>query len=160
GKQIELLKAVAPRMSRVAFLGNSKEPGNVQTLKAAESAASALGLQLVPLDARGPNDIEPALDIASKAGADGIVVPVTPAINLRDRRFMELVEKRRMPAMYYNTGFVVDGGLMAYAADQTDLGRRAAIYVVKILNGAKASDLPVQMPAKFILAVNLKAAKK
>ena len=160
GKQIELLKAVVPRMSRVAILGNSMEPGNVLTLKAAEAAAGALGLQLVPLDARGPSDIEPALDVASKAGADGIVVPVTPSINLRDKRFIELVEKRRMPATYYNTAFVVDGGLMAYAADPNDLYRRAAIYVEKILKGAKASDLPVEMPAKFVLAVNLKAAKK
>jgi putative ABC transport system substrate-binding protein len=160
GKQIELLKAVVPRMSRVAFLGNSTEPGNVQTLKAAESAASALGLQLVPLDARGPSDIEPALDLASKAGADGIVFPVTSSIYLRENRFMELVEKRKMPATYYNAGFVVDGGLMAYTADPDDLYRRAAIYVDKILKGAKASDLPVEMPAKFILSVNLKAAKK
>ena len=160
GKQIELLKAVVPRMSRVAFLGNSTEPGNVQTLKAAESAASALGLQLVPVDARRPSDIEPALDLASKAGADGIVFPVTSAISLRDNRFMELVEKRRMPATYYSAGFVVDGGLMAYTADPDDLYRRVAIYVDKILKGAKASDLPVEMPAKFILSVNLKAAKK
>ena len=65
-----------------------------------------------------------------------------------------------MPATYYNTGFVVDGGLMAYAADPNDLSRRAAIYVDKILKGAKASDLPVEMPAKFVLIVNLKAAKK
>jgi len=160
GKQIELLKAVVPRMSRVAILGNSMEPGNVLSLKAAEAAAGALGLQLVPLDARGPRDIEPALDVASKAGADGIVVPVTPSVNLRDKRFIELIEKRRMPATYYNTGFVVDGGLMAYAADPNDLSRRAAIYVDKILKGAKASDLPVEMPAKFVLIVNLKAAKK
>jgi putative ABC transport system substrate-binding protein len=160
GKQMELLKAVVPRMSRIAFLGNSTEPGNVQTLKAAESAASALGLQLVPLDARGPSDIEPALDLASKAGADGIVFPVTSSISLRDNRFMELVEKRRMPATYYSAGFVVDGGLMAYTADPDDLYRRAAIYVDKILKGAKASDLPVEMPAKFLLSINLKAAKK
>ena len=160
GKQIELLKAVVPRMSRVAFLGNSTEPGNVQTLKAAESAASALGLQLVPLDARGPSDLERALDLASKAGADGIVFPVTSSISVRDNRFMELVEKRRMPATYYSAGFVVDGGLMAYTADPDDLYRRTAIYVDKILKGAKASDLPVEMPAKFILSVNLKAAKK
>jgi putative ABC transport system substrate-binding protein len=160
GKQIELLKAVVPRMSRVAFLGNSTEPGNVQTLKAAESAASALGLQLVPLDARVPSDVEPALDVASKAGADGIVVPVTSSIFSAERRFMELVEKRRMPAMYYNMLFVLEGGLMAYAADPNDLSRRAVIYVDKILKGAKASDLPIEMPAKFVLVVNLKAAKK
>ena len=160
GKQDELLKAVVPRMSRVAFLGNSTEPGNVQTLKAAESAASALGLQLVPLDARVPSDVEPALDVASKAGADGIVVPVTSSIFSAERRFMELVEKRRMPAMYYNMLFVLEGGLMAYAADPNDLSRRAVIYVDKILKGAKASDLPIEMPAKFVLVVNLKAAKK
>jgi putative ABC transport system substrate-binding protein len=160
GKQMELLKAVVPRISRVAFVGNSKEPGNVQTLKAAESAASALGLQLVPLDARGPNELEPALDLASKAGADGIVMPVTSSIYLRDSRFIELVEKRRMAATYYSAGFVVDGGLMAYTADPEDLYRRVAIYVDKILKGAKPSDLPVEMPAKFILSVNLKAAKK
>jgi putative ABC transport system substrate-binding protein len=161
GKQIELLKAVLPRMSRLAILGNSTQPGNSQTLKEAEAAASALGLQLVPLDARVPGDVEPALDVASRAGAEAIVVMVTPAAVLREGRFLELVEKRRMPAMYYATGFVVnDGGLMAYAADQADESRRAAIYVDKILKGAKASDLPVEMPVKFVLIVNLKAAKR
>ncbi|MGH8675013.1 MAG: ABC transporter substrate-binding protein, partial [Burkholderiales bacterium] len=160
GTQMELLKVLLPKMSRIAVLGNPTEAGNPQALKEAETAARRLGLQLAPLDASDPKDIEPALHAAAGAKADAIMVLTTPIWILYHGRFMELVAERRLPAIYFDDGFVGRSGLMSYSVDHYDLNRRAAAYVVKILKGGKPADLPVEQPTQFHLSFNMETARK
>ena len=160
GKQLELLKEIVPRLSRVAVLGSSAQPGNAQSLRATELAAGALGVQLQYLDILGPKDIETAFRAASKGRADAVLVLASPVLNSQRARVVDLAVKSRLPAIYPNPEFVEDGGLMTYGVSITDLFRRAATYVDKILKGAKPPDLPVEQPMKFELVINLKAAKQ
>jgi len=160
GKQIELLKKIVPRLSRVAVIGNSTNPGNVHELKETELAARAFGLQIQFFDVRGPKDIESAFDAATKWRAEAIVVLGNPALNRHRKRVVELAAKTQLPATYGRPEFIEAGGLMNYGVSYTDLARRAAIYVDKILKGAKPADLPVEQPTKFELVINLKTAKQ
>jgi putative ABC transport system substrate-binding protein len=160
GKQLELLKEIVPRVSRVAVLGNSTEPGNAQALRELELAASALGVQLQHLDVLGPKDIDTAFRAASKGRAEAILVLENPVATAQRRQLANLAVKSRLPSMYYRREYVEDGGLMSYGVSYTDLDRRAATYVDKILKGAKPADLPVEQPIKFEFIINLKAAKQ
>ena len=160
GKQLELLKEVIPRLSRVAVLGSSTTPGNAQSLKETEVAAGALAVQLQYLDVRDPKDIESAFRAASKGRADSVLVLTSPVVNPYRTEVATLAVKNRLPAIYSTPEFVEDGGLMSYSVSFTDLYRRAATYVDKILKGAKPADLPVEQPIKFEFIVNLKAAKQ
>ncbi|MBI2751332.1 MAG: DUF3592 domain-containing protein [Burkholderiales bacterium] len=160
GDQIKALKVLLPNMSRIAVLGNSTEAGNPQALKEAETAARNLGLQLAPLDVRGPKDVEPALDAAAKANADAILVLATPIWIIYEGRFLELVAERRLPAIYFDPGFVGLGGLMSYSVNDYELSERAVAYVVKILKGGKPADMPVEQPTRFHLSFNMDTAKK
>ena len=158
--QLELLKEVVPRLSRVAVLGTSTFPGNAQSLKEAELAAGALGVKLQYLDVLGPKDIETAFRGASKGRAEAILAMGGGVLNSLRAQVVELAAKSRLPAMYWATEFVEAGGLMSYGVSVTDLDRRAATYVDKILKGAKPADLPVEQPTKFEFIINLKAAKQ
>ena len=159
GKRLELLKEIVPKLSRVAVLGMSTNPGNSLSLRETELAAGALGVQLQYLDIRDPKDIDAALRTASKGRADAVLVLNFPG-NI-SRVIPDLVVKHRLPAIYYASTIVVDrGGLMSYGASITDLDRRAATYVDKILKGAKPADLPVEQPTKFEFVINLRAAKQ
>ena len=160
GKQLELLKEVVPRLSRVAVLGSSTTPGNAQSLKETELAAGALAVQLQYLDIRDPKDIETLFRAASKGRADFLLVLTSPVINPYRTEIAELAVKNRLPAIYSTPEFVGDGGLMSYSVSITDLYRRAAIYVDKILKGAKPAELPVEQPKEFEFIINLKAAKQ
>ena len=160
GKQLELLKEIAPRLSRVAVFGDSIQPGNAQSLKETELAARALGVRLQHVDIRSPTDIEPAFREASKGHANALLVLGSPVLASQATQFADLAVKSRLPAIYSRSEFVEDGGLMSYGVSFTDLDRRAATYVGKILKGVKAGDLPVEQPKKFELIVNLKAAKQ
>jgi putative tryptophan/tyrosine transport system substrate-binding protein len=160
GKQLELLKEIVPRLSRVAFLGNSTEPGNAQALRETEAAARAFAVQLQYLDVLAPKDIEPAFRAASKGRAHAVLVLTSPVVGSQRTQVVELAVKNRLPAIYHRRQFVEDGGLMSYGVSQTDLDRRAATYVDKILKGAKPADLPVEQPTKFEFVINLKAAKQ
>ena len=160
GKQLELLKEVVPRLSRVAVLGSSTTPGNAQSLKETELAAGALAVQLQYLDVRDPKDIETLFRAASKGRADFLLVLTSPVINPYRTEIAELAVKNRLPAIYSTPEFVGDGGLMSYSVSITDLYRRAAIYVDKILKGAKPAELPVEQPKEFEFIINLKAAKQ
>ena len=160
GKQLELLKEIVPKLSRVAVLGNLNEPGNAQALKETQRAASAFGVQLQYLDVRGPGDIEKAFQAARKGHVDAALL-LTGAVFFSHRpRVAELAIKSRMPAVYQAGEYVDAGGLMFYGASINDLFRRAATYVDKILKGRKPADLPVEQPTKFELIINLKAAKQ
>ena len=160
GKQLELLKEIVPRLSRVAVLGNSNEPGNAQVLREVEVAAGALKVKLQHLDVRDPKDIETAFRAASKRRADAILMLNSPVLNPHRTQVVNLVVKSRLPVIYGQPEFVEAGGLVTYGVSFTDLFRRAAVYVEKILKGRTPADLPVEQPMKFEFIINLKAAKQ
>jgi putative ABC transport system substrate-binding protein len=160
GKQLELLKEIVPRLSRVAVFGTSTQPGNAQSSKATELAAGAFGVQLQYLDVLGPKDIETAFREARGGRAEAVLVLQSPVFNSQRKQIADLAIKSRLPAIYSRREFVDAGGLMNYGVSITDLDRRAATYVDKILKGAKPADLPVEQPTKFELIINLKAAKQ
>jgi putative tryptophan/tyrosine transport system substrate-binding protein len=160
GKQLELLKEIVPKLTRVAVIGNSTRAGTAQMLKETELAAETLKVQLQYLDVLAPKDIETAFRASSKGRADAVLVLTSPAFLSQRRQTAELAVKSRLPAIYSWPENVEDGGLMTYSVSITDLFRRAATYVDKILKGTKPADLPVEQPKKFEFIVNLKAAKQ
>jgi putative ABC transport system substrate-binding protein len=160
GKQLELLKEIVPKLSRVAVLGTSTAPGNAQALKETEHAARAFKVQLQYLDILGPKDIGTAFRQASEGHADAVLVLGAPVFISQRKQIADLAIKNRLPAMYVAPEHVEDGGLMSYGVSVVDLYRRAATYVDKILKGRKPADLPVEQPTKFELTINLKAAKQ
>ncbi len=160
GKQLELLKETVPRLVRAAVLGTSTNPGVAQQLRETELAAGALGVQLQYLDVLDPKDIETAFRAASKGRAGAVLVFGGPLFTFQRTQFVEVAAKSRLPAIYPSPEFVEAGGLMTYSVSRTDLHRRAATYVDKILKGRKPADLPVEQPMKFEFIINLKAAKQ
>ena len=160
GKRLEILKEIVPNLSRVAILGDSTEPANAQSLKEIEVAAKAFGFKLQYLDVLSPKDIETSFLAASKARTDAALFLASAVYSPRRKEVAEFAVKNRLPAIYFNSEFVEDGGLMAYGVSFFDLYRRAATYVDKILKGRKPADLPVEQPIKFEFIVNLKAAKQ
>jgi putative ABC transport system substrate-binding protein len=160
GKRLELLKEIVPTISRVAVVGQSSYPGNSQGLREVELAAGAFGVKLQYLDVLDPKDIETAFRAVSKGRADAVLVLGGPVLISQRTQVVNLVAKSRLPAMYNVPEFVEANGLMTYGPIITDLSRRAATYVDKILKGAKPADLPVEQPIKFEFIVNLKAAKQ
>ena len=160
GKQLELLKEIVPRLSRVAVFWQSTSPANAQMLREVELAAGALGVKLQDLDVLGPNDIESAFRAASKGRADAVLVLENAVLTSHRKQLVEIAVKSRLSAIYPQTEYMEAGGLIYYGTNTPDLFRRAAIYVDKILKGAKPAELPVEQPTKFELVVNLKAAKQ
>jgi len=160
GKRLELLREIVPKLSRVAVIGSSTNPGNPQSLKETEAAAAAFGVKLQYLDVLGPNDIEIAFQEATKGHADAVLVLASPVLNSRRSQVVELAAKSRVPAIYDRRDFGELGGLVSYGTSVVELDHRAANYVDKILKGAKPADLPVEQPTKFELVINLKTAKQ
>jgi len=160
GKQLELLKELLPRLSRVAILGNSTEPGIGQLRKEAELVAGAFKVNLQYLDVLAPKDIGTAFQAASKGRAEALLALSSFVIISERAQIADLAIKNRLPAIYPWPEFVEDGGLMTYGPSSNDLFRRAATYVDKILKGAKPADLPVEQPTKFEFVINLKTAKQ
>jgi len=160
GKQLELLKEIVPKLSRAAVIGTSTSPGHAQRLKELELAATVLRVPFKFVDVLDSKDIEPAFREASKARAGAAVVLGGPVLIANRPHVANLAAKNRLPAIFNVPDFVEDGGLMSYGANYPDLYRRAAVYVDKILKGAKPADLPIEQPAKFELTINLKAAQR
>jgi putative ABC transport system substrate-binding protein len=160
GKRLELLKEIVPKLSRVAVLGTSTSPGNAQELREVELAVGALRVKLQYLDLLSSKDIETAFRAASKERADAVLMMSGAVGSSQRKEIAELAVKSRLPAIYEQAAYVEDGGLMSYGVSVTDLARRAATYVDKILKGAKPADLPVEQPMKFEFIINLKAAKQ
>jgi putative ABC transport system substrate-binding protein len=160
GKRLELLKEIIPKLSRVAVFGASTNPGYAQVLNELELAARALKVKLQYLDVLDPKDIEPAFLAANKGRADAVFVLPSGVLIAQRTQIVEIALKNRLPAIYPNSLYIDAGGLMTYSASITDLDRRAATYVDKILKGAKPADLPVEQPKKFEFIINLKAAKQ
>jgi putative ABC transport system substrate-binding protein len=159
GKQLEMLKEVVPKASRVAVLWNPANLGNAPQLKAAEVAARTLGVRLQPLEARGPSEIDSAFAAMTKEGAGAVVVLVDVMFVDQRTRIANLAATHRLPAVYGTPEPVEAGGLMAYGPSFLYNYRRAAVYVDKILKGAQPADLPIEQPMKFELVINLKTAK-
>jgi len=160
GKRLEILKDAVPKLARVGFLGASS-PGGLLQLKELKSAALALKLKLEEIetqpDAKG---LESAFQTAKQKQVNAIMMVAGPRFFAERKRIVELAVKHRLPAIYPEKGYVDEGGLMSYGVDYIDLYRRAAVYVDKILKGAKPADLPVQQATKFDFVINLKAAKQ
>ena len=165
GKRLELLKEAVPWMARVAVLWCPDLAGNPPQWSATHVAAQGLGVQLQSLEVRSAGDVEAALAAATPARADAIVVFDCPHLSIAAYweeavgRVSDLVTKVPLPAMYPYRGAVEAGGLMSYGPTTAEVGRQVAVYVDKILKGAKPGDLPVQQPTKFELVINLKTAK-
>jgi putative ABC transport system substrate-binding protein len=161
GKRLELLKEIVPKLSRVAVFGTSNNPDNAREVRDIESTAGAFGVKAQYIDVLSPKDIEIAFRSAVKARADAVMMNVSGPIGLANlKELAELAVKYRLPVIYTLREYVEAGGLMNYGVSITDLDRRAATYVDKILKGAKPADLPVEQPTKFELIINLKAAKQ
>jgi len=160
GKQLDLLKQIVPKLSRVAVIGNSNVPGDAQALRETVLAAGSFEVYLRYLDVPDPKDIETVFRAAAKGRADAVLVLGNPILNAHRKQIVDLAVKHRLPATYARPEFVEAGGLMTYGTSYNDLFRRAATYVDKILKGAKPADLPVEQPTKFEFIVNLKAAKQ
>ena len=160
GKRLEILREVVPKLSRVAVLGTSTNPGYAQQLRELELVAKAFKVQLQYLDVLNSKDIETAFRAASKGRADALLTLPSGILFSQRAQVAELAVKNRLPAIYHQSDYVEAGGLMFYGVNLLDLHRRAATYVDKILKGRTPADLPVEQPMKFEFIVNLQAAKK
>ncbi|HKC94768.1 MAG TPA: ABC transporter substrate-binding protein [Nitrospira sp.] len=160
GKRLELLKEAVPSLTRVAFLWQASGHIASVTVKEIQAAAKALGLHVQSLEIRDSKDFDSAFEAALKEHAQALLTGPSPVINTHHARIIEFAAKNRLPAMYAGPEFVNAGGLMSYAPDYTDQYRRTAVYVDKILKGAKPANLPIEQPTKFELVINLKAAKQ
>jgi ABC-type uncharacterized transport system substrate-binding protein len=160
-KRVELLKEVVPGLWRIGILWDADGPGPAVAFKEYEEAARAFKLELRSLEVRGPRpDIAGAFQTAKTLRVDGLVVVGNPLINQYAKQVFELGTKNRLPSMTEEGRFVNAGGLISYGANLADLYRRAAEYVVEILNGAKPANLQVKLPTKFEIFVNLKTAQQ
>jgi putative tryptophan/tyrosine transport system substrate-binding protein len=161
GKRLELLKEIVPKLSRVTVFGTSTEPANAQSLREIELAGGAFGVKLQYRDVVSSNDVEAAFRAAGKGRADAVLWLVSgPIANFRLPQVAELAVKSQLPVIYAGRTPVEAGRLMSYGMSVIDSDRRAAVYVDKILKGAKPADLPVEQPTQFELVINLKTAKQ
>jgi putative ABC transport system substrate-binding protein len=161
GKRLELLKEMVPRLSRVAVFASSISPDNAQVLKELDLAAGPLGVKLQYLDIQSPEGFETAFQDAAKGRAEAVLVRVPgPILSPYRVKVAALAVKHHLPVIYDRAEEVEAGGLTSYGVSVPDLHRRAAIYVDKILKGAKPTDLPVEQPTKFEFVINLKTAKQ
>jgi putative ABC transport system substrate-binding protein len=159
-KHLELLHGIVPRLSRVVVLGNPSVRVPPKGLQALEAAAKVLGVQLEHVQVRRAEDLEPAFAGMARNTADGLLVLGDPfVLEVNYKRVVALVEKHRLPAIYWLHIYPEVGGLMSYGADLFEVHRQAAAYVTRLLRGARPGDLPVEEPTKFSLVINLKTAR-
>jgi putative ABC transport system substrate-binding protein len=160
GKWLELLKEIAPRVTRVAVLREAAIAAGPAQFGAAQSVAPSLGMELRPVDTRDAGEIERAITAFSRGSNGGLIVTGGPAATGHRNLIVALAAQYRLPAVYFNRFFVTAGGLISYGPDYVDQFRQAASYVDRILKGEKPDDLPVQAPTKYQLVINLKTAKE
>jgi len=159
GKRLELLKETIPKLSRVAVLVDPTDPANVDSFKEIEAVAKPMSVQLQALEVGRSADLESAFRSAIRAKADGALILPTAVLAPLRKRIADLAISNRLPTMFATSQYMDAGGLMSYGPDHSDLSRRAATYVDKILKGRKPADLPVEQPMKFEFVINLKTAK-
>jgi putative ABC transport system substrate-binding protein len=158
-KWLELLKQIAPRLRRIAVLRDPGITAGIGMWGAIQTGASAFGLEASPIDVRAARSIEQAVSAFARQTNGALIVTGSPGALLHRELIIRLAARHRLPAIYFERLFVVDGGLMSYGPDLVDQFRRAAGYVDRILKGERPADLPVQAPTKYEMAVNLKTAK-
>jgi putative ABC transport system substrate-binding protein len=159
GKWLELLKEIAPRVTRVAVLRDSALAAGIGQLGAIQAVAPSFGVELRPVDVRDAPETERAVAAFARASDGGLIVTGSTLALVHRDLIVTLAARHKLPAVYFQRVFVTSGGLISYAPDQIDQFRRASGYVDRILKGAKPADLPVQAPTKLELAINLKTAK-
>ena len=158
GKWLQLLKEIAPSVTRVAVIRDNTTPAGVGQVSAVQTAASSLHVEVLVINFRSPEELEKS--IAAFAGpASGLIISQGGATVVHRKLIISLAAKYRLPALYQGRHFVTIGGLVSYGADRVDQYRQAAGYVDRILKGEKPADLPVQTPNKYELVINLKTAK-
>src|SRR5262249_35170060 len=159
GKELEFLKDLLPTVSQVAVLWNPANPAHARLVQEVDEVAQRLGVQLHRVEARGPEVFDSAFAAMTRAHAGALLVLADGVFFGHRRRLIELAATSRLPTMHNIRQFVEVGGLIAYGPSLSDLFRRAATYVDKIVKGAKPGDLPVEQPVKFELVINLKTAQ-
>jgi putative ABC transport system substrate-binding protein len=159
GKRLEFFLQVVPKASRLALLIDETNPGTVLIAKGTLAAAASLGLQLQSVGVRDPGGLDSAFSAMKEGRVGALIVESSSMLFTSRKRLAELALKNRLPTMFAQRQYAEAGGLMAYAADFSDLFRRAATFVDKILKGAKPADLPVEQPSKWEFVINLKTAK-
>jgi len=158
GKRLALLKDAIPKIARVGFVWDPVNRALALRLGELQTAARALGIALQSVEVGNPSELESAFEAVTRERVGALIVSA-PIASLYGPQVVEIAMRKRVPTMYDAREFAVEGGMMAYGPDFLDLHRRAAIYVDKILKGAKPADLPVEQPTKFELVINLKVAK-
>jgi putative ABC transport system substrate-binding protein len=159
GKWLDLLRQVAPSVTRVAVLRDPDIPSGTAMFGVIQSAAQSVGLEVNPIGMRDAGEIERAVADFARSANGGLIVTTGASVSVHRDLIVTLAARHKLPAVYAYRFMVAAGGLMSYSPDQIDEFRRAAVYVDRILKGAKAADLPVQAPTKYELVVNLKTAK-
>jgi len=159
GKWLDLLRQVAPSVTRVAVLRDPDIPSGTAMFGVIQSAAQSVGLEVNPIGMRDAGEIERAVADFARSANGGLIVTIGASVSVHRDLIVTLAARHKLPAVYAYRFMVAAGGLMSYSPDQIDEFRRAAVYVDRILKGAKAADLPVQAPTKYELVVNLKTAK-
>ena len=159
GKWLELLKQIAPGVTRAAVLRDPAISSGTGQFGAIQSVASSLGVELSPVNVRDPSEIDRALGTFARSSHGGLIVTGSGLALVHRELIITLAARYKLPAVYYRRYFVISGGLLSYGYDLIDMNRRAAGYVDRILKGEKPADLPVQNPTKYELVINLKTAK-
>jgi putative tryptophan/tyrosine transport system substrate-binding protein len=159
GKLLETLKEIAPQVMRVATIYNPDQVPQLGMLRAIEAAAPASKVQVTAAGVRNATDVEPAIDRFAREPNGGLIVLPSPITEGNRKMIIALAARYRLPAAYAFRHFVTDGGLISYGIDTAEQFRQGASYVDRVLRGEKTADLPVQLPTKFELVVNLKTAK-
>jgi putative ABC transport system substrate-binding protein len=159
GKWLELLKQIAPNVTRAAVFRDTGNPAGNAQFGAIQTMAPSLGVEVSPVNLRDASDIERAVMAFARSANGGLIVTGSPTAAVHRALIIELAARYRLPAVYYARWFVASGGLVSYGPDFIDQHRRAAGYVDRILKGEKPADLPVQAPTKYELVINLKTAK-
>ncbi|MGC1950613.1 MAG: ABC transporter substrate-binding protein, partial [Pseudolabrys sp.] len=158
GKWLELLKEIAPNVTRVAVLRDPASPSQTAQFGAIRAMAPSVSVEVIPINVRDASEIERAVADFARSGNGGLI-PTSSAVALRYRDLIiTLAARHKLPAIYWERYFVTSGGLMSYGPDLIDNYRRAAGYVDRVLKGEKPADLPVQTPTKYEMVINLKTA--
>jgi putative ABC transport system substrate-binding protein len=158
-KWLELLKEVAPRVARVAFMFNPDNPGPGQWFGSAAAAGPQLSVEVTMAPVRGPAEIEAAITLLGREPGGGLILPTDGFTLVHRKLIIDLAARYRLPAIYGFRDFTADGGLVSYDVDLTDEYRQAASYVDRIFRGEKPGDLPIQQPTTFEFVINLRAAR-
>jgi putative tryptophan/tyrosine transport system substrate-binding protein len=159
GKWLELLKQIAPGVTRVSVVWDPNIPPGIGQFAVIQSVAPSFGVELRPVNVRDAAEIEHGIAGFARSSNGGLIVTASALAVVHRDLIVKLAAKHNLPAVYFQRQFVDDGGLISYGSDWVDQYRRAASYVDRILKGEKPADLPVQAPTKYELVINLKAAK-